>query len=861
MGKSRPPKFADRLLGFFIKGELLEEVLGDLYEYHAELSETPSWKRPILYWFHVLNFIRPELVKKIAGKMKLNNLGMIQLMFKLSFRHMRKKMLMTAISLITLITGVLSFQLTFSWLRNEISMDDFHENRDRIAIGVARLSPESNLIAFSISGLFQIDYSEYPEIEKSLLIHTYMRDEIKFYSDGVAYGGKGLIADSTFFDFFDFKLQVGTNDALTSPTNVIVTKEFADKVFGDEDPMGKIIEITCDQKGTYQVAGILDKIPSNSSIKFDFLIPKHSKNFWRRAPQDFIMLKQGSSLDQLNNKLRDVANASERFKNSEAFAYPFKDVFEEKPFNVKLFAKYGNAGNLKTVTLIAWALLFITIICYTNLQTSVQVAEMNKVKLKHIIGASKRHLVVEWMIRGFIYFLIATASSLILYHSIFNGLVNFIGLELDMQPLNDSLIIAGVILIAVLLSSLIASSNVFRRLVDLDVKKEKTTYAIGLSRRILAVFQYAITVVLLIGSVIVALQLRFMQNKDLGIHQTEIVSTSFFDVIPDARQDSAKRAEIERKHKYVIDRLSKHPSIQAVSQAKHPLGFAYDLPFKLSSSSDDFIPVKTLNTDPGFFKIFNPTIIEGRYFDETDENNAIKLVINESAKKFFKIQNIEETRLTYKLDNESYQIVGVVEDFHFEHLSQEIQPLILIYFTRLDNEIIVRYRNGRAKETLEFVEEIYREVNPEGIFTASFFEGKVASQYAKEVKVGRLYSIFGFIAILLSSVTLFSFVYHETNRRTKEVGVRKVNGASPEDIFKLFSLSFLKTILVALIASIPLGWYAMEQWLGDFSNRIEQELWMYVLITAIVLVWALIAIFWHTLKVAKLNPIQSLRYE
>lgn len=861
MGKSSPPKYADRFLGFFIKGELLEEVLGDLYEYHTELMDRPSWKRSVFYWFHVLNFIRPELIKKIVGQMKLNNLGMIQLLFKLSFRHMRKKMLITTISLITLIIGVLSFQLTFGWINNEISMDDFHTKRDRISVGVARLSPESNLIAFSISVLYQIDYSEFSEVEKSMYIYTYMPDEIKFHSEGVAYGAKGLVVDSTFFDFFDFNLQIGAKDVLSNPTNVIVTADFAQKVFGKEDPMGRFIEVTCDQKGTYQVAGIVDKIPSNSSITFDFLIPSHSKNRWRRAPQDFIMTKKGADLSQMNQKLAEIAESSERFPNSEASLYPFQDVYEDKPFKVSLFAKYGNAGNLKTVTLISWALLLITIICFTNLQTSVQLAEMNKVKLKHLIGASKRHLLMEWMVRGFVYFLIATGISLFLYHSMFTATVNFIDLELDKQPMLDSLIIVATIFLCVALSSLIASSNVFRSLMDLDVKREKTMHLIGHPRRIMAIIQYAITIVLLIGSVIVAFQLRFMQNKSLGIHQTEIVTTSFFDVIPDANQDSIKRAEVERQHKYIIDRLSGHDDILAVSQAREPLGFAYDLPFKLSSSTDDFIPIKSLNTDPGFFKIFETSIVEGRVFDETDENYAIKVVINESAKKFFKIKDINKARLTSKVTNESYQIVGVVEDFHFEHLSQEIQPLILTYFTRLDNEIVIRYRSGTDKTTLEFVEEIYREVNPKGIFTASFFEDKVARQYEKEEKVGRLYTIFGFIAILLSSVTLFSFVFHETNRRTKEVGVRKVNGATPMDIFKLFSFSFLKSIVLALIVSMPIGWYFMEQWLNDFSNRINQEFWMYVLITGIVLIWALTAIFWHTLKVARINPVKSLRYE
>lgn len=861
MSQPKPPRFIDRLLSWIIKDDLVEEVLGDLYEYHSELADKPTWKKTLFYWFHATQFIRPSLIKNFLGQNKLNYLGMTQMLFKLSFRHMRKRALITVISLITLITGVLSFQLTLSWLKNEISMDDFHSKQDRIMIGVARLSPESGLIAFSISGLFQIDYTAYPEIEKSMYVHTYSPGEIKFSYDDVAYNGTGLIVDSTFFDFFDFGLQVGSEDVLNAPANLVLTEDYARKVFGDEDPMGKFIEVNCDQKGTYQVAGVLNSIPSNSSIKFDFLVPRHSKNFWRRAPQDLILLSEGTTPDQINTKLSEVAGSSERFPNSEAFLYPFRDVYEDKPFNIKLFAKYGNAGNLRTVALITWALLLITIICFTNLQTSVQLSEMDKVKLKHVIGASKGHLVMEWMIRGFIYFLIATVSSLVLYHLFFNGLVDFIGLDLDKRPFLDSIIIAGVILLSVILSALIASTNVFKRLVDLDVSRVKSSHLIGRPRRIMAIAQYAITMVLLIGSAVVTMQLRFMQNKDLGIHQADIVSTSFFDVIPNARQDSVKRAQVERDHQYVISRLSNHPDILAVSQAREPLGFAYDMPFKRSTSAEDFIATKTLNTDPGFFRIFEPSLLEGRFFDETDENYVFKVVINESAKKFFKIENIEDARLTFKVDGEAYQIIGVVDDFYYEHLSQEIKPLILTYFTRTDNEIIVRYRNGTAKKTLEFVEGLYREINPKGIFSASFFEDKVAHQYAKEEKVGRLYSIFGMIAILLSSVTLFSFVYHETNRRTKEVGVRKVNGASQLDIFKLFSYSFLRSIAASLILAIPIGWYLMEQWLSDFSNRIDQEVWMYVLITIVVLLWALIAISWHTLKLARINPVKSLRYE
>lgn len=861
MEKLRPPKFADRLLGFFIKGELLEEVLGDLYEYHDELADLSTWKRKMFYWFHVFNCFRPSLTKNLTGKIRLNYLGMLHLLFKLSFRQMRKKQLITAISLITLIVGVLSFQLTLSWIKNEMTMDDFHSKKDRISVGVTRFTSESNLIAFSISGIYPIDYAEYPEIEKMIFIHTYMPGEIHFNANGVSYPGKGLVVDSTFFEFFDFKLKNGSMNVLNSPTNIVITEDYAEKVFGELDPLGKLIEISCDQAGTYQVAGILKEIPSNSSLNFDFLIPRHSQNFWRRAPQDLILLKEGADLALLNEKIRVIGEQSDRFPNSEVFLFPFKNVYDDKPFNIPLFSKYGSSSNLRTVTLIAWALLLITVICFTNLQTSVQLSEMDKVKLKHVIGATKSHLIMEWMVRGLTYFVIASVVSLILYRMFFDSLVGYIDLDLDMYPVMDMLIITSTILLSVVLSALIASSNVFRRLRDLDVKRERVQLTIGRPRRILAIIQYSVTIILLIGSTIVAIQLRYLLDKNLRIDQSEIVSLRFFDVLPNARQDSLKRADMIIKYNYVMDRLNQHTNVLEVSQGKEPLDFAYDNPFKLSTSVDDFIPVKTLNSDPRFADVFGLTLIEGRTFNDLDANNDPKVVINESAKKFFNIDNIENAQLIHKINNRSHQVIGVVEDFHFEHLSQEIKPLILTYFTRMDNDIIVKYREGTEQQTLEFLEELYREVNPEGIFTANFFEDKVADQYVKERKVGRIYSIFSFIAILLSSVTLFSFVYHEINRRTKEVGVRKVNGATQTDIFKLFSVSFMKSIVLSLIVSIPIGWHLMEQWLSDFSNRINQEFWMYLFIGGVVVIWALIAIVWHTLKVANLNPIQSLRYE
>lgn len=861
MASQRFPKLAEKLLGWFIKDELLEELLGDLQEYHHELISFPLWRRIPLFWFHLISCLRPILLRKFFPSRESGLLSLLRFQIRFNLRVMAKNRASTTFSFLTIVIGILGFFLTFSWVENEASMDKFHANGDRIGIGVARLTPESNLIALSVSRLFQIDYQEHPEIEKVMFIHTYMPGEIELVANHVSYGGKGLVVDSTFFDFFDFKVSRGAYDALADPSNIIITQEYAEKVFGTNDPLDQLVHINCDQEGTFRVAAIVERIPSNSSLTFDFLIPRHSKTFWRRAPQDIILLKNAQTLSSLNAKIKEHGAKSERFPNSEVYFYPFEQIYRDHPINISLFSAYGNSGNLKTVKFIALALLLITVICFTNLQFAVQSNELTKAKLKHIIGANKSHLLGEWMVRGLMLFLVTFCITLAIYHWLFPSLVSYLSLRLDEDLAVAAKIIGVTAFGTIVLSTFIASSNLLSNIRKPGLLPQNPIGSIGPSRKVFAVFQYALTIVLIIGTIVITSQLRYLLAKDLGIQQSEIVSSKFFDIIPNARQDSVKRAKIIQQHQSVMQRLRQHPDITGVSQGILPFDYAYDLPFKIAGSSEDFIPIKTLNADPGFAQVFDLQIVEGRFFDEHDENNDFKVVINESAKAFFGIEIIEDARLIYKVNNTPYQVIGVVEDFHFEHLSQEIKPLILPYYTRMDNEIMIRYRKGTDKTTIQFVEALYEEVNPEGIFSAPFFSDTIADQYANEEKVRKLYTIFGTVALILSTVTLFSFVYQESKRRTKEVGIRKVNGASPRDILALFSVSFLKTIFIALLIAVPIGWYLMSLWLGNFSNRVDQGVATYLLIISLILLWCLSAIGWHALKIARLNPVESLRYE
>ncbi|MEP5637212.1 MAG: ABC transporter permease, partial [Maribacter dokdonensis] len=288
MAASRPPKFADRLLGWFIKGDVLEEALGDLYEYHDEMEGRSSWKRKLFYWFHVFQFLRPQLVKSLMPKNQRFFWEMINFNSKIALRTLLNNKLVSITSMTCLILGSLCFQLIYTWFYNELSTDKFHTKIDRVYMGVARTNPMADLAPVSLQAFFNLDYDQFPEIENKLVLHVYRKDEIKFIAGQREFTGKGLITDSTFFDFFDFKISQGTKN-LTDPSGIIITQSFANRVFGKTNPIGKSVKIRCDQEGTYKIVGVLDKIPSNSSIYFDFIVPKHSQQFWRRIPLDLIL--------------------------------------------------------------------------------------------------------------------------------------------------------------------------------------------------------------------------------------------------------------------------------------------------------------------------------------------------------------------------------------------------------------------------------------------------------------------------------------------------------------------------------------------------------------------------------------------
>jgi ABC-type antimicrobial peptide transport system permease subunit len=859
MMAKKPPKLADQFLALFLKGQLKEEILGDLYEFHEELESLPNWKRKTIYWFHVFHFLRPNLLRSLFGTKKLNYLGMIKLNFKVAFRSLRKHKTITIPSLLTLVFGTLCFHFIHSWFDNELKMDDFHKKFDRIYMGAVQTNPMADVSPVSPQLLFRIDYDKYPEVKSKLLIHIYEKDEIKITTDDRSYNGKGLIADSTFFSFFDFPIERGEQSGLLhDPSHIVLSGNFANRLFGDVDPIGKTIKVSCDQEGLYTVVAVTESIPANSSISFDFIVPRHSQRFWRRIPMDLVLVNEGFDSASFNEKVSVAGRASnERFPESLISYIPIRDSYFHRSLDVALFEKYGDINTVKTLIFIGLTLCLITFLGFNNLQSTQQLSSADKFGIKHVIGGSRGSLCVEIIIERLIYFILASGIAYLLYEAVFPYYKSILNLDLDTRPIFDALSILAVIATIVSLSIII---SVFQ-LYGMDIKEsligEKNLFRIPRMQRAIATIQYTVTIVLMIVTAVVLIQYRFMSTKDPGFNHQNIASVNFFEM--SSNQDQVKGID------HVNNRLMANPQVVAFAQGGLPVNEESFLSsWKKAGAENEYESRKVMIVSPGYLDLLGIDLLEGRFFsDSLDASGEQKVVINEAAKKYWGIVDIFSQKLksnTSGAQEMEFDIIGVVEDFHFEHLSKKIEPLVLRYRTYPDDRFLVRFR-GEQEAGISLLEEIYKEVNPNSPFDYELLDHQIERQYVKEKQLSKVYVALTIVALVLSSISLFTFSLYETKRRTKEIGIRKVNGATALHIFSMLSRSFLRSVVIAFIIAIPLAWYFTDQWIQNFAYRAAIGWWIFAAAGITAIFMAIIAIIWHVMLVSKQNPVESLRYE
>ncbi len=822
---------------------------------------------------------------------------MLKYYIKTALRNFQTNKVIFAGSLATLSLGALCISLLFSYVHNELTMDDFHKRKRDIYIMVRQNSPNEPLSIMHLHSRLNFDYKKFPEIESLVRVQKYPEGRMKLESNKSVYSPEGIVVDSTFFQVFDFRLKIGDEKKiLSNPDGILLSDNYAKKMFGDQNPIGKNIKVLAGNEVFCTVVGIFESPPSNSSITFDFILPYSDEpNQYSTMGIAFLLVNKSFNKELFEEKIKDINNnlekVSPKLTESITSVIPFNSLY----FNAKhiertaYFFKSGDVKNIRILMVVILVILIITVLNFSNLQI---INTRNSIKasaLMMVNGAQKRNLFFQKIFEIGLIIIITASIITILYHIALPYFNNFVNIELAPPNLEVIIINVGILTLVTFLALL------YPFIVTLKlslVKSLKNNPFLGnnfLGKKSIVISQYTLTFILLISAIIVFKQLDKMLEKDLGFNHKNIISIKFFSGISNTLKHSdfnnykqkqkflkakikeyADNVKVQKEtYQFVKNELSNYSAIKNFSQGTSPLKSSR-MNWKIYDKENDYTAHNGISVTPNSKELFGFKLVEGRFFEHSrDKSRGNGIIINETAKQYWGFKDLSDSRLDHENwshgpSNNSkpyFNVLGVVKDFNYEHLSVKPQPLIMFYMQDIYSEFYIEFREGSVQEGLKYVEELFNKVNPGETFTYSFLSDEIAELYKKEKRLSIIYILFTIIALIISAIGLFTIALYDTQSRTKEIGIRKVNGATINQIMLMLNKDFVKWVGIAFIIACPIAYYAMSKWLENFAYKTSLSWWVFALAGVFTLVIALLTVSWQSYRAATRNPIEALRDE
>lgn len=795
---------------------------------------------------------------------------MIKHFLKLALRKFKSNRLIFFGSVITVSIGALCISLLFSYVNNELTMNGFHKRVKDIYMIVVQASPGSGYEAIQASLFFKFNYKNYPEVESLVSLQKYRKDEIKVTFGESSFSPEVLIADSTFFSVFDFNLLIGNKKTILSdPKNAIITADYARKIFGDKDPIGQEIKVTASDVKTYTIKGVVAKLPSNSSITFDLILPNHSGSY-NRSGADFLLVNKTFNQEEFVKKIENMGHFHPQFTESKLSILSFNDIYFNKNGSNNsyqyIFTRFGDKKNVYVLLVIMSVVFAITALNFCGFQIILINADLKNIGIGKIMGISAWEQFIQKTIEVMLLILLSSIVVTISYLAVLPSFDSFTKVSLS-KSVFEIVVLNVTIIISLFILAMLYPAIITLKIPIIDSLKGKVFSGSFLfSQKSIVTIQYTLTIASIVASLVIFRQVSLMLNKDLGFESKNVIRVKMFSRLPSSRNVENWRKSSEEQKKnylYVLNEMSSIPSITGFAQGASPLD-PYIMPWKLKGSEKDYLSQNVLVVNPDYMKILGLKISEGRFFDsEKDKSRAMKVVINEEAKKFWEINDIKESRILNKYweDSIGYEIIGVVKDFNYQHLSVKPQPLFMVYFNDVDNDFLIKLKDGTAQSSLQTVSKLFKEVNPGEDFRYSFLSDEISALYQKEKKLSQVYFIFTIIALLITTIGIFVIAIYDVQRRTKEIGIRKVYGARIGEIIFMLNKDFVKLVLIAIVIAWPIAWYAMHKWLENFAYKTELSWWIFVLAGVLAIVIALLTVSWQSSRAARRNPVESLKYE
>lgn len=797
---------------------------------------------------------------------------MIKNYFKTAFRNIWKNKLTSVINFIGLSAGMTAAVFIFLWVQNEMSFDSYQPDKEyiyRITNSIQVNKDEAWVWETSPMLMADAAIKEIPEIEQAArLLPSYnsvFNINHKLFSEKTS-----AYIDKSWFNMFKYEFVEGNvNSFEKNPFSIILTESKAKKYFGNADAVGQVIKA---DTVNYTVQGVIKDNLLNSSFQFDILMqldgylsdPKRFKNdkSWNNFGYiTFLQLRPDAKKSFIEAKLNDIINKNRSNHNDKVSIQPISGMYFESDLQSSDLP-HGNQKTTYIFSLLGLLLLVIACINYVNLTTAKASLRAKEVSIKKMVGAERSHLFLQFIAESLAVSFLSLIITLIIVKlclPVFNNITgkNF---ALPLTSITLWKVLLGTLLVATLFNgiypALLLSSfkplNVFRGKSVLKLRD-------GFVRKGLVIFQFMLSMVLIVGTIVMYRQMKYIQTSNPGYNVSQIFSLQIPYKTYGSMNDSARKMFFESfRHE-----LQSESSIADVCTGGDEI---VNVGSSSSGNADwdgrdtTFNPtVAVISADEDFQKMFQLQLKEGRWFHSGNED-IHNFIINETAETVFNMPKPTiGQRFTYGGD--TGRVIGIVNDFHYKSMHEKIGPMVLQYNDGSDSYFFIKTIPGNIPKALSAAGTVWSTFIPGQPFTYDFLDDSFNNLYKSDIKSSLLIFIFSIIAIVISALGLFALAAFTAEQRTKEIGIRKVLGASVQQIAGMLSKDFVRLVLIAIIVATPVAWWAINKWLMDFAYRINLSLWIFIGAGIIALFIALLSVSIQAIKAAIANPVKSLRTE
>lgn len=781
---------------------------------------------------------------------------MLKNYLNIALRNLKKYKGYSFINIFGLAMGMTCTILILLWVQDELSYDRFYPNADRLyRVTDVEKYPGSEEPMFSMnpSPLAATLVNEYPEIEDAARLRNIkgcvvQYREKKFNEDNVVF------VDTSFLRMFSIPFIKGnSNTALSNVSSVVLTQETAEKYFGKVNPIGKIIRIN--NSVNFAVTGVIKNMPNNSHLRINFLLPFNAiKNFgytldeWGSfAHTTYVLLQKGADYRVVSEKIQNVLRKYVPDLNVTISLQPVTDIHLYSQ-NIWGIGGTGDITQVYIFSIIAVLVLILACINFINLATARAGSRAKEVGIRKVSGAGRKEIITQFYIESLLFAFAALIISSILVIDLLPVFNSISGKELVFDLLGDIKIILFTAAVA-LITGIISGSYpalILSRFNPARVLKGGTGFGTRNKnfRKPLVIFQFSLTIILIIGTVAINRQLHFLENKNLGFNREQVLCVGM-------------PGKLSQKLTLIKNRLKDNPDVVDISGVSFPpsgiLASTKINEWEGRESNAEFLSY-LLSADYNFDKTMQIKMVQGRYFT-LKSDTAEGCVINEAAVKAMGMESPVGRKI------QGLKVIGVIKDFNFTSLHSKIAPLMIYFDPKEIKQLLIRIKPGNIKHTISSIETEWNKIAPAFPFEYSFLDEQINRLYKSDIRVGHVINTFSILALFIACLGMFGLASYTAERRTKEVGVRKVLGAKVSGIILLLSGEFTKYVVLANLFAWPVAYFFLNRWLQDFAYHIDLSLWMFVLSGTAALIVSLITVIYQAIKAAVANPVKSLRYE